>query len=844
MNIEKQNHYQSTRQSRRWMGIGTALVLVAVIIIIYVLTTITKKDFTGQCSDLNLMVITLDTMRADRIGAYGCKEAETPNIDDLGANGILFENCYAPVPITLPSHCSIFTGRYPLGHQVRDNGTYLLEGEEITLAEKMKEQGFQTFAVIATYVLLAKFGLNQGFDIYDDSLNVNMILNNFDSEIKADEVYSKFGKWFENRSNPREKFFAWIHFYDPHAPFEPPDQYKEKYGPKPENLYNGEVAFVDEFIGKIIDDLKTANLLEQTLIVIVGDHGEAFGEHNEYGHSIFCYEQNLKVPLIFYNTSVFPEGTQGLQVKHRVNLIDVMPTILKLYGLEIPGEIQGKNFAHLLTGKKEKKERTFYIESMHGKEEMGWAPLTGIIHEQYKYISLPEPELYDLSTDSEEKENLFWKKNRLARSLDKKLMNLVSTYSAGGGSKESDSRRQLSESDTQHLKTLGYISAFSDKTNTNLDPKKGIVFDEQFLEIKEIIAKGNLDQAEARLQEIMNANPRKQFPQYFGLMIAILREKKDMDGVIRTWQEAIKAFPRNINFRGNLAFEFFNMNRLEEAENTAIEIIKTDSQETRAYILRGRIAEKKDLIPQALVYYEKALTLESKNVSLKVSYAKLLGTDKQYSKAAEICRELLANEEVKKDPKVKTRIGIILTEVRQDDLAYKILTEVKETGDSNAEAWNYLGIIYFRKKQYDQALEAYLKSIEQAPKIAKTHNNLGTLYLTLFLKDKDIQRRDQALMAFNKAIELNPNLVSALNGRASAYKFSNRVQDALDEWNKIIAAKPGFIDAYFNIGVTYLQLNEKQAALKYFNILKDKFYQQFNARDQQRLDNLILAAEK
>jgi len=170
----------------------------------------------------------------------------------------------------------------------------------------MKEKGFQTFAVIATYVLLAKFGLNQGFDLYDDSLKVNVILNNYDSEIKADEVYAKFNQWFEKRSNPQEKFFAWIHFYDPHSPFDPPSPYKEKFGPRPEGLYDGEVAFTDEFVGKIIQDLETADLLEQTLVVIVGDHGEAFGEHLEYGHSIFCYEENLRVPLVFYNPGSFP----------------------------------------------------------------------------------------------------------------------------------------------------------------------------------------------------------------------------------------------------------------------------------------------------------------------------------------------------------------------------------------------------------------------------------------------------------------------------------------------------------------------------------------------------------
>ncbi|MGD2086695.1 MAG: sulfatase-like hydrolase/transferase [Candidatus Aminicenantes bacterium] len=841
MNIKKQNHQQPVIRRGLWLGTIAALVLAVVVFIIFLLTNTTKKDISGKCRDLNLMVITLDTTRADRIGAYGYQPAETPNIDGLAANGILFENCYATVPITLPSHSSLFTGRYPLGHQVRDNGTFLLEKDEITLAEKMKEQGFQTFAVIAAYVLLARFGLNQGFDLYDDSLEVDVILKNYRSEIKADQVYAKFSRWFK-KIDPPKKFFTWIHFYDPHSPYDPPEEYKKKWGGNPITFYDGEVAFVDKYVGKIIADLKNANLLEQTLVVIVGDHGEAFGEHKEYGHAIFCYEQNLKVPMVFYNSRVFTGKLKGLRVKDRVCLIDVMPTILELYGQEIPGEIQGQSFAHLITGDSEKKERTFYIESMHGKEEMGWAPLTGIIHEQYKYISLPEPELYDLTTDRNEKDNLFWKKNRLARDLDKRLMNLVARYSTGGKTGETDSRRQLTEDDTKHLQTLGYISAFSNKANTNLDPKKGVIFDKKFNEIDKAITQGDLDLAETHLQEIMKDSPKIQFPQYFEMMMTIYRKRNDMQNVIRFTRQAVAAFPQITNFKVTLAQEYFNTNLLEEADKTAAEVIQAAPTETRAYILRGRIAEKKDRIPEALGYFEKALALEPQNVSLKVSYAKLLAKNKNYLKAGEICRELLANPEVSKDPTVKTKLGVVLVEIHQDDLGYKVLTEVKESNNANAEMWNYLGIFYFRKKQYQQALPAYQESIKLDPDVAETYNNLGALYLTIFLNNRDRQMRDQAINAFNQALALDPKLVSALNGRGSAYKFGKRIRDALNDWNKVIAIKPGFTDAYFNIGITYLQINQKKEALKYLNLLKNKFYHQLPPRDQQRLERLILQA--
>jgi arylsulfatase A-like enzyme/Flp pilus assembly protein TadD len=830
---------------------AASLGLVAALIMTFLVTITVNCGSRRSISSkgYNLMVITLDTMRADRIGVYGYTNAQTPNLDQLAANGIMFENCRTPAPLTLPAHCSIFTGRYPQGHRVRDNGTFFLDEAEITLAEKMKAQGHQTSAVIASFVLLSKFGLSQGFDLYDDSLNIDQLITSFDSEIKADQVYAKFSKWLKkylkhlaNSQQEKEKFFAWIHFYDPHTPYEPPDRYKEKFGSHLEGLYNGEVAFTDLYVGKIIADLESADLINQTLIIIVGDHGEAFGEHNEFGHSFFCYEENLRVPLVFYNPRLF---SKPQRIKNRVNLVDIMPTVLEMYGQEIPETIHGKSFTNLLTGEKDENQRTFYIESMHGKEEMGWAPLTGIIQDRYKYISLPEPELYDLANDSKEKENLFWKKNQVARSLDKELMNLVKTYSLpNAASPGSSQRRALTQTDKQHLQSLGYISAFSgkDKTDTNIDPKKGILLKNQLREIEKEIDAGRLDQAESHLQDLVGKNPQQVMPQYFGMLNTIYKKKNDIDRVIAAWKKAIETFPRNDHFKINLAFEYYHMNRLEDSEKLAKQIIENNAKYTRAYILRGRIQEKRGRIDEALAYFEKALISESQNVSLKINYAKLLGQNRDFPKALEICRELLADESVSADPGVKGKIGIVLTEIHKNDLAFQVLNDVAAAGKADAETWNYLGILYFRKRDFSQSLQAYQTSIKLDPKIAKTYNNLGTLYLTLFHRQKDPRLHRQAIDAFNKALELDPNLVSALNGRGSAFIFANRVRDALKDWEKAIAIKPDFTDIYFNIAITYLQLKSRQEALKYLNICKEKYYQILSPQDRLRLNRLIRKA--
>jgi arylsulfatase A-like enzyme/Flp pilus assembly protein TadD len=789
-----------------------------------------------RAEGMNLVFLTLDTMRADRIGAYGYEQAKTRNLDNLARQGVMFENCYTPVPLTLPAHCSIFTGRYPLGHRVRDNGTYFLGENETTLAELMKDGGYDTYAVIASFVLLSKFGLSQGFSVYDDSLDAGELLHNFYSEITADVVYDKFSRWLKKRE--QQKFFAWVHFYDPHAPYTPPEPYRK--GESLSDLYDGEVAFTDEFVGKIIAYLKAGGLLENTLVVIVGDHGEAFGEHQEYGHSVFCYEENLRIPLIFYNPRLFPEG---LSVKSRVSLIDIVPTLLEMYGMNVPSRVQGKGFAAMLKGIEGKSERSFYVESMYGKESLGWAPLTGIIDGDHKYISLPEPELYDLSADPRETNNLFSQKTDAARSLDDKLKNLVLEHSVSGG----DSRRELSAEDRRRLESLGYISSFSGKTGKALDPKKGILLQERFNEVNSQIEKGDLIGAETELKSIAARNPDTKMPQYYELLAKVYEIKPDPLGVINTWQEAVEVFPGNGQFKTTLGFKLFQSGRLEEAEELGREIVETDDKSSGGFILLGSIAEKRSDYEKAREHFEKALGLEPNNVQLKMSLARSLARENQQDRALVICQEILDDETITSNPDnagILSSVGILLTEMNRLDQALQVLAQASEMDESNPETWNYLGVVFYRENDFDRALQAYQKAVELDPGFASAFNNLGALYLRRFLEQKDTTLMTQAMDAFNKAIENDPQLASAYNGRASAFKFSNRDKDAIRDWKKALELQPDFIDAYFNLGITYFQAGNKSEALRILTQCKKKFYDRLPPSEQGRLDRLIAEATR
>jgi arylsulfatase A-like enzyme/Flp pilus assembly protein TadD len=814
---------------------ATSLIMAAVL-----LATSAPVSYKGappvDARNMNLLVVTLDTMRADRIGAYGYREARTPHLDNLAERGIMFTRCYSPVPLTLPAHCSLFTGRYPLGHRVRDNGTFFLSDGEITLAEMLKNTGYDTYAVVASFVLMAKFGLNQGFSVYDDSLDANELLRNFYSEIRADRVHGKFSRWLEKKG--KQKFFAWVHFYDPHAPYEPPDAYRT--GNSLSDLYDGEVAFTDLYVGEVMAALEELDLLENTLVVIVGDHGEAFGEHQEYGHSVFCYEENLRVPLIFSNPRLFPEGEV---VEERVCLIDVLPSLLDMLGMETPPGVQGKSFTGILNGKKERGERSLYIESMYGKETLGWAPLAGIIDGHYKYISLPQRELYDLEEDSGEKENLYATKGDMVNDLDEKLKKFMLEYSATQG----NVRRKLTPEDRRRLESLGYISSSSPSANKAIDPKRGILILNRFNDANNLIEKGLLDRAEKELKDIAAENPEIKFLPYYELMAKVYEMKSDSQAVVHIWKEAVEVFPANDRFQITLAFKLLHAGQLEEAEAVGLEITRIDDRSARGFILLGRIEEKRGDQKKALMYFEKAFQLEPNNVQLKLSLASTQMKNGQRDKAWKMCQSLIDDPTIAGDPTnagILAQIGLILIEGNRIEQAREVLSDSIAMDDSDAEAWNNLGIVYYRMKDYPEALAAYERAIGLNPTFASAFNNQGTLYLRMALERKDREMLPKAIMAFDRAIKNDPRLASAFNGRASAHKFSNRPDDAIRDWKKALELQPDFVDVYFNLGITYLEKGDKAEALTILNLCKKRFYSRLPAAEQDRLDRLIAEATR
>jgi arylsulfatase A-like enzyme/cytochrome c-type biogenesis protein CcmH/NrfG len=347
-------------------------------------------------------LITIDTLRADYLGCNGSPHAPTPNLDRIATEGVNFTRARASVPLTLPSHASILTANQPPTHTVRDNGGFRLPDEQISLAEVLEKQGFRSIAVVSSFVLDHRYGLNQGFEVYDDRVWSDLSeIENLATERSGDQVFQSFRSWLRV-VEAEQRFFAWVHLYDPHAPHEPPEPFRSRYR---DNPYAGEVAYVDEIVGKLLGELSSSDRLDRTVVAVVGDHGEGLGDHGESTHSLLIHNSTLHVPMMIRAPGLIPPKTVVGQL---VRTIDLAPTLIDLLGLEVDiGE--GVSLKPLLGNASEARELealTSYSESLYGQINLGWAPLFGLETSDYRLILGPSPELFKISEDPGETKNL------------------------------------------------------------------------------------------------------------------------------------------------------------------------------------------------------------------------------------------------------------------------------------------------------------------------------------------------------------------------------------------------------------------------------------------------------
>lgn len=473
--------------------VAVSLVCVALVVAAPACRPTTRSS--AAATPLSVLLITIDTLRADALGSYGNARAATPWMDRLAAGGVRFERAHAHTVVTLPSHANILSGVYPQDHGVRDNAGFRFPAARPTLATVLKARGYATGAFISAFPLDSRFGLARGFDVYDDAfIDAAPRPPLLEQERRGTDTVALARRWLDAHSGVPT--FCWVHLYEPHAPYAPPEPFAARFHDQP---YAGEVAAADAALEPLLRPILDPSSSSRTLVVLTGDHGESLGEHGEATHGVFAYEATLRVPLILYAPALFGPRVVATEARH----VDVLPTILDALKVPPPQDLRGRSLLGAASGREADAKTMAYFESLSPALNRGWAPLRGLIRDRLKYIDLPLPELYDLDADPHETRNLV--DTRMIDARD--MRQVLSTLDGSPG----DAARTSEDADVRaRLKSLGYTSStvpLREHYTERDDPKRLIGLDARLQDVARLYAAGDRAAALAGADAIVRERP-------------------------------------------------------------------------------------------------------------------------------------------------------------------------------------------------------------------------------------------------------------------------------------------------------------------------------------------------
>jgi arylsulfatase A-like enzyme/Tfp pilus assembly protein PilF len=662
----------------------------------------------------NLLLVTLDTLRADHIGAYGYAGAETPVLDRLAAEGIRFDQVASTAPITLVAHGSIMTGQIPPNHGLRDNGNFLAEDATSTLAEVLDDAGYATGGFVASFVLDRRFGLARGFDAYTDfrgldpEVGLELLLN---VERRGDEVVDDAIAWLGEQSGP---FFAWVHLFDPHTPYEPPEPFASRHPGRP---YDGEIAYTDQQLGRLLRYLEESGRAGDTLLIVTADHGEGLGDHQEKWHGFFVYDSTIRVPLI-----VRGEGLPaGLVVEGQASLVDLLPTTLALLDVEDPDRSSrdGRDLRPLIVDPAAA-GRAAYAESLVPLFNFGWSELRALRVDGYKYISAPRPELYDLGADPGERHDLAERDPDRTAELAAALDAMV----AGDDALEVAEGHVAADPETiERLRSLGYLSGSVRPAagRRDVDPKDRIVAYEAFVEgyeeATEAVRGGRWAAAERQLRELDQAVPDQFLIQHYLGRAALGRGDP---------AAAIELLERSLT----LSPSFYSPTFVELA---------------RAYAQSGQPQRAIELLADAVGLYPD-------NFAIRFNLGYHLQAAGRLDEA--LAAYLRAAELVPGYPQLLTNIAAIHLARGEPQEALDALREALDANPDDGRAWGNVGMILGGTGRFGEAEQAFRRAVALLPNEAPLHFNLG---LALMRQGKNAE----AIAALRRALELDPDMEPA-----------------------------------------------------------------------------------
>ncbi|MBN2377822.1 MAG: sulfatase-like hydrolase/transferase [Sedimentisphaerales bacterium] len=686
-----------------------------------------------------IILISIDTCRADHLSCYGYSQETTPHIDALAQKAILFNNAITPVPLTLPAHSSMMTGTIPNQHGVHDNMDYQLGSSNITLAEILGKKGYKTAAIVSSFVLDHKFGLDQGFESYNDQFEQQHTYLEI-SERRGEEVTRLANQWLD--ANQQEEFFFFLHYYDPHADYRPPEPYATKFK---DHLYAGEIAYTDHCIGGVIDKLKQLGIYDSALVIIVGDHGEGLGEHGENFHSYFVYQSTTRVPLIVKP----PNSKKGQNINRLVGLIDIVPTVLGYAGIPVSQQLPGEDLRQYQeTDKSPSESRYLICESLY-PTKYGCNPLLALVGEPWKYIYASKEEIYNLEKDADETINLADQENKRARFMQSILLQKLDELAP---MEQTDNTITLDAQSRARLESLGYVSGHTvegfDLDSQKPDPKEYINFHRLSHKYQIAMDTKHFDQAIKICTEMLKQYPERNESYYlrgyaasegeqfnkaiadFGkflqsepdnfktnyrMGLALMRVNR-LTEAVTYFEKAVQAKPDDYMTHGNLALVLNQLGKYAPAEKHYREVLRLHPGDADAHANLAVALVMQDRRDEAVLHYKEALIIRPNDVQTCINLGKVLAQQKKLDQAFAYWNQALQLLPAQDQNHVTLRdlMAQQLAAAGKIDQAVNYWKEALKWAPNHYGIYYNLGLAYSRLDQQDQAIAHWEKALQMA----------------------------------------------------------------------------------------------------------------------------------
>lgn len=647
----------------------------------------------------NVVLITIDTLRADHVGCYGAQNVKTPTLDSLARDGVVFERAISQVPLTWPSHAVILTGTYPFQNGAQDFTRPSLNTKYRSVAQAFQKAGYATGAVVSSFVLERSWQLARGFDFYDDSFSSTKFKKTDSGGMvarRAAESVPHAIAWL--KKTPRRPFFLWLHLYDPHRPYDPPEPYRTEYSGHP---YDGEIASADHELGALIDWLKQNRLYDSSLIVMVSDHGESLGEHGEIEHGFFLYNATVHVPLI-----VKPPAASGIPAGRRDTVVEttaIAPTLLELAGVQdtIAEQFQAPSLLSNDSGREPAYSETTYPFSL-----FGWSPLHALENERYQFIDAPKTELYDLANDPAETRNIADEQPAVVAVLREKLR---ARMARNPSHEQAGAASHLSPEAQEKLRALGYFGYRAPVSAEALkhglaDPKDKVAEFNAIMKSEDAFQQQRPSEGEALLTELQKQDPDISLVPF--LLGELALRQKNWDRAVRQLQRCLELNPEFDSAMTALARALAPLGRMDEAKGWLKKALEANSQNYTAWYLLGLFERPDGAASQA--DYAKAIAIQPDFLPAQRDLGIELFRQQQYASAATHFEKAIA------------------------------------LGWDEASIHNYLGICYGKTQRTGQAVKEQQRAIQLDPSLAEAHLNLGFEYEQLGKKQAAKAEYDEA----------------------------------------------------------------------------------------------------